>query len=106
MSCDGGCGITTKYQPEFYRRWKPESNAGCCCGGPDRNDCDKPSLARVDSPLWEWEQVYGKLVETITYVSDDQGHTVQKVEKHPCGPTTVSPKSRHGCCVMKYRVNR
>lgn len=107
MSCGVGCsGGPTRFSPEYTRQWKAQNNAGCACSGTDRNNCDKPSLAKVGSPLWEWEQIYGKLTTRIIHTQDDQGHSLVTIEKIPC-PVRISTKSsRHGCCSASYRVNR
>lgn len=105
MSCGIGC-TPNEYQPEYRKQWKAENNVGCCSNGSARNDCTKPSLARPGTPLAEWEAVYGKLITRITYVSDDQGHTTQVVEKVPCGPEAPVRPSRHGCCSFSYRAAR
>lgn len=106
MSCGFGCGGgPSRYSPEYYRPYKPTNNAGCACSGNDRNSCDRPSLAKEGSPLWEWEQIHGKLITKITYSQDDQGHRIVLIEKTTCPPKVESP-SRHGCCSVGYRVNR
>lgn len=100
MSC--GCDGPTPAQPEFTKQWKPENNSGCCTHGVD--DCDKPSLAREGSALWEWEQVHGKLLETISYRPGSDGRMVQVVEKKPCH---IKPKPRRtDCTSLSYKVSR
>jgi len=107
MSCGVGCsGGPSKYSPEFNKKWKAENNAGCCCNGSDRNNCDKPSIARKGSPRWEWEQKYGKIITKIIFEQDSQGHTVQRVEKTVCPPEEPKRPNRTGCCSLRYRVQR
>jgi hypothetical protein len=105
MSCGAGCGDwPNEHQPEFKRQWKPENNSGCSCSN-DRNSCKTPSLAKKGSPLWEWEQIHGKLITTVTFEQNAEGRMVQKVVKTAC-PIEVKHTSRHGCCTVRYRVNR
>jgi hypothetical protein len=106
MGC-GCCGDlpNDRFQPEYNKRWKPENNSGCDCGGSNRNTCDSPSLARKGSALARFEEIYGKVVTKVSFVQDAQGHTVQVVEKTLC-PLKVEQKSRHGCCSLRYRVQR
>ncbi len=104
--CGQGCGGPSKDSLEFTRRWKPENNNGCGCSGSGRNDCSKPSIARVGSPLWQWEQIYGKLITKIIHTQDEDGHDIVTIEKTPCPlPETTRP-SRNGCCSFVYRVKR
>lgn len=89
---------------EFIRRFKPENNTGCCCGG-HSNDCNKPSLAREDSALWQWEQIHGRLITTVTSIQDESGHTVQVVKKTVC-PLKTTETRRKACCSFGYRILR
>ncbi len=108
MSCGAGCSGESPrpWSPEFKRPWKPENNAGCSCGGGNRNTCDGPSLARPGSPLWKWEKEHGKLVTLIAFEQDAQGHPVTRIEKVICKPEPPSRPDRHGCCSFRYRVQR
>lgn len=101
MSCCGSGRNPTS--PEYTRRYKPENNAGCGCRG--INSCDTPSLAEEGSALYEWEQIYGKLVTTISFQQDAYGRKVQVVTKTPC-PKSNSESSTHGCCALRYKVIR
>lgn len=102
MSC---CGQSpSKGSIEFERRYKPENNNGCGCGNVN-NDCNAPSRALEGSSVWNWEQKYGKIVVTVTQVQDEQGHTVQIVEKTPC-PIVSDKKHTHGCCSVRYKIVR
>ena len=101
MSC-GSCG-PSPYSLEYQRRRKPENGNGCGCASP-ANTCDSPSLAIEGSPLYEWEQKYGKLVTTVTFEQDENGRTVQVVEKKPC-PLEEKPRTS-SCCSLRYKVSR
>lgn len=100
MGCSS-CG-PSRFSIESIRRWKAESNTGCCNN--QKRTCSTPSLAEENSPLWLWEQKYGKLLTTVAIIQDEWGHTVQKVEKTICEPEVVT-QSRHGCCSLKYRLS-
>lgn len=108
MSCGFGCGGDgpSKYSPEYTKKQKFENNAGCGCSGDGRNDCSKPSLARVNSSLWLWEQKYGKLITKIIHTMDDQGHETVTIQKIPCPVVPPARPNRYGCCTSSYRVNR
>lgn len=97
MGCSG-CG-RSRYSPE-YRKYKPENTTGCC--NPINRKCDGVSNAVKDSPLWNWEQEYGKLLTTVTFVQDEYGHTVQKVEKTPCPKSNPQVKIS-SCCKIIYK---
>jgi hypothetical protein len=106
MSCGAGCnGGPSRFSPEHKMVWKAQNNSGCSCSSSGLNDCDKPSFAKEGSPLWEWEQIYGKLVTRITKTQDENGHETVLIEKIPC-PKPVETNSRYGCCSFTYRVNR
>lgn len=107
MSCILGCnGEPSRFSPEYNKQWKAQNNAGCACSGTDRNNCDKPSTAKEGSPLWEWEQIYGKLITKIIHTQDDQGHRITTIEKIPCPVKIPDSPNRHRCCSVSYRVNR
>ena len=103
MSCKH-CG-PSKNSPEYYKKFKPENNSGCACGGPNTNDCDQPSTAIEGSPRWEWEQEHGKLITNIVKKIGDDGRFFLDVEKVPCGKPNTRQK-RKGCCSLRYRVVR
>lgn len=99
-----GCGITpTESSLERRRFFKPENNTGCCCPGID--SCSKPSKARVDSPLWEWEQIHGKLLNTVTRELGSDGRWHHFITRAPCEVTSTR-SSRKGCCSLGYKVIR
>lgn len=100
MSC-GGC-TPNKSSLEYTRRRKPENSNGCGCGRAS-NTCETPSYAIEGSALYEWEQVYGKLVTTIKTELNNEGRWVQVVEKKPCEPKVK--KDKNGYCAISYRVN-
>lgn len=101
MAC---CGqYDNKNRIEHERFFKPENNNGCACG--KNGDCTTPSRAVPGSPLWNWEQKYGKLVTTVTFEQDEWGHTVQRVEKKPC-PIESKKRNTSGCCSLRYKVVR
>jgi hypothetical protein len=103
MSCGVGCGGSGSSLPgfpEYIRPWKPENNAGCCCGG--SRGCDTASLARPGSALAAWEKVHGKVYTNVWFELDTAGRTVQRVEKKTC-PVETPRASRHGCCSVRYR---
>jgi len=104
MSCLSCGSNDNPNRPEHKRFFKPENNNGCGCGGGNGN-CDTPSLAKEGTPLWNWEQIYGKLVTTITFEQDEWGRTVQKVEKKPCGLPPVKSRNQR-CCSLRYKVVR
>jgi hypothetical protein len=93
----------TESSLEFTRRRKPQNNQGCGCGR-GANTCDTPSLALEGSPLYEWEQLHGKLVTTVKTELNAEGKWVQVVEKKPCPPK--SKKHSYGCVSLSYRINR
>lgn len=101
MSCQS-CGPAPN-SLEYQRRRKPENGNSCGCASP-ANTCDSPSLAIEGSPLYLWEQKYGKLVTTIKEIPDENGKMVKIIEKKPCPPQekTKNPD----CCSLKYRVTR
>jgi hypothetical protein len=88
---------------EYTRRRKPENNQGCGCGNVE-NTCETPSQALEGSPLYEWEQIYGKLVTTVKMERNPEGKMVQVVEKKPCPPK--SKPHTYGCTSTTYRINR
>jgi hypothetical protein len=90
-SCCNGPG---RWSPEYNKKWKPENNSGCSCGGKSLG-CNNPSLALTDSPRWQWEQVHGKLVTNFTWENDDNGHIVMKITRTPCPKT--SPQTSKRC---------
>lgn len=98
MSCCNN-GYLSVNSLEFKRRYKLENSSACCQHGP--NTCSTPSLAEVDSPLWKWEQIYGKLVTTVRFEQNEFGRTVQIVEKIPCGIEIKRKKDR--CCSFVYK---
>ena len=105
MAC--GCNGVSRFSPEYYRRFKAENNNGCCTSSfAARQSCGTESLAEKGSPLWKWEQIYGKLVTIVTYAQDAQGHTIQVVTRTPCGPPEPVRPDKFGCCSVSYRVNR
>lgn len=100
MSCSS-CG-PSPFSIEYQRRKKPENNNGCGCStGP--NTCETPSLAIEGSPLYIWEQKYGKLVTTVTLEQDLFGKKIQVVKKNPCKNVD---KKRKNCISSFYRVIR
>lgn len=103
MSCDN-CG-PSPHSIEYTRQYKPQSNIGCGCGGRDAGSCKTPSLAPVGSPLYEWEQIYGKLVETVTWELNEWGDRVQVVTKTPCPPSNLKSSSTI-CRSLRYKVTR
>lgn len=100
MSCCGG--DPSIEAPEYGKRFKLENNGGCCRGG--ASSCDEPSKAREGSALWNWEQKYGKIVNTITEEIGPDGRKHMVHVKEIC-QQTVKPRSK-GCCSVKYTVNR
>lgn len=98
MSCTS-CG-PSPFSIEYQRRKKPENNQGCGCGGV-KNTCDTQSLAIEDSPLYNWEKKYGKLVTTVTLLQDSFGKKIQFVEKKPC---KVTEKQAKNCCSLLYKI--
>jgi hypothetical protein len=103
MSC---CGSNKKpNSPEYGKEFKVENNGGCGCGGSNRNSCDTLSLARVGSPLWKWEQKYGKLITKITVDLDETGRFVQKIVKKPC-PLPEKKLRTERCYSLRYKVAR
>lgn len=101
MSCSN-CG-PSKYSPEYYRRFKPESNSGC--GVKNSNDCSSPSNAAAGSPRQLWEEKYGKLVTNITKKLNDDGRYFLEIIRTPCEKTNTR-QNRKGCCSLRYRVAR
>ena len=102
MSCRS-CGAS-KYSPEHYKPMKPESHSGC--GGKAPNDCKSPSDAAVGSPLYEWEQKYGRLIFRTERVIGEDGRWTNTYSKVPCPP---EPKKKRGpscCSSVRYRVTR
>lgn len=102
MGCN--CSVGDSHQPEYSKPFKPQNNSGCGCGKGD-NSCKTPSTAAIDSPLYNWEQIYGKLIEQITVELDESGRFVQVVEKIPCGPPASGERSVR-CCSFRYKVTR
>jgi len=88
--------------PEYNKRSKPESNNGCCNGGLD--SCDYPSKARKGSPLWEWEQIHGRLIGKFTEETGPDGRIRTIYVKIIC-PEVKKRKSK-GCCSLSYRAIR
>ena len=103
MSCLSCGSNDNPNRPEHQRFFKPENNNGCGCG--HSGGCDTPSLAKEGTPLWIWEQIYGKLVTTVTFEQNEWGHTVQKVEKKPCGLPAAKNRTQR-CCSLRYKVVR
>ena len=101
MSCSS-CR-TSIHQPEYYRRFKPESNSGC--GAKNSNDCSSPSNAAAGSPRQLWEEEYGKLVTNITKKLGDDGRYFLEIIRTPCGKPNAR-QDRKGCCSLRYRVAR
>lgn len=101
MSCQS-CGPAPN-SLEYQRRRKPENSNGCGCAS-SANTCDTPSLAIEGSPLYIWEQKYGKLVTTIKEIQDENGKIVKIIEKKPCPKKENKPTN--GCCALRYRVIR
>jgi hypothetical protein len=101
MSCSS-CGAG-RFSPEYTKKQKPQNHNGCCCSGGNNNSCDTPSSAPVGSPLYNWEQIHGKLITNVTFVQDEFGHKIQVVEKIPC-PIKSKPKKSTGCCSLRYRT--
>jgi hypothetical protein len=99
MSCYS-CG-PSKFSIEYQRRKKPENHNGCGCGSRAVNDCETESLAAEDSPLYNWEKKYGKLVTTVTLEQDSFGRKVQVVEKKPCKKEIKVKKT---CCSVSYKA--
>lgn len=98
--CCGGSPSTEA--PEYNKRFKSENNGGCCCKGLD--SCDYPSKAREGSPLWEWEQIYGRLIGEFTEEIGPDGRKHMVYRKTTC-PEVSKPRKK-GCCSLKYRVIR
>jgi hypothetical protein len=99
MSCYNP--IPSRSSLEYNRRRKPENNQGCG-GGRIASTCDTPSLALKDSPLYNWEQIYGKLVTTVKVELNKEGKFVQIIEKKPC---PIKTKNRtYGCCSLIYKT--
>lgn len=94
--------FNSKYSPEYRKFFKPENNVGC---GVRSLGCDTPSLAMEGTPRYEWEQIHGKLVTTLTYSQDAQGHPVTLIERHPC-PQEERSQRHPTCCSLKYSVVR
>ncbi len=102
--CCSNCG-PSRFSPEFTKRYKPQNHRGCSCGSGNDNKCDSESLAPVGSPLYEWEQIYGKLITTVKFIQNEWGETVQVVEKTPCPKLTERQHTR-SCCSLRYKVRR
>lgn len=102
MACCGQSRNPSSY--EYAHPFKPENNSGCSCCGKNLG-CDTPSAAIEGSPLWQWEQIYGKLVTVFTDVYDENGHVQHVIERIPC-PKESSKSTRTGCCSVKYRFSR
>lgn len=94
------CENSSRYSPEYGRRYKPENHSGC---GIINGGCDEPSKAIKGSPRWNWEQIYGKLVTRFETTVDKNGHTVYKVVREPCGATTQK-RGTSSCMSAKYRI--
>jgi hypothetical protein len=99
--CTDGINISTE-APEYNKRFKPENNKGCCCQGLD--DCDTPSRAVEGSPLWKWEQLYGRLIGQFVEETAPDGRKRMVYVKTTC-PESEKPK-KNGCCSLNYRVQR
>lgn len=97
------CGFLSENSPEYNKRYKPESNSGCCKGG-GADNCSQPSKAANGSPLWNWEQKYGKLVDTVYQKLGEDGRFYLFHEKTAC--QKVVNKKKNGCCSMKYKIIR
>jgi hypothetical protein len=96
--------MTSEYSPEHTRRFKPENTRGCCGNGANEG-CNTPSRALEGTPLWEWEQVHGKLVTYFALRSDENGHTYKLVERIPC-PVETRKTYESSCCSVRYKVVR
>lgn len=106
MACGQNCGLSkSENSPEYQKDFKAENNSGSCgCGNGD-NDCSTPSNAREGSPLWEWEQIYGKLVTYFTKEFDENGRSYTKIERKPC-PKEIKRSGQNRCCSVKYKISR
>ena len=101
MGCGGNCG-PSQYSPEYTRQFKPENHSGC--GVSDTNKCEDPSLAVEGSPLWKWEQEYGRLI-TETKMVHINGRSTIIFQKVPC-PKKVEKSGPAVCCSFRYKVIR
>ena len=98
--CCYSCG-PYKNSLEFQRRYKPQNNKSCGCVGPN-NICGEPSSAIEGSPLYNWEQIYGKLIKNITYEQSPNGKLIQIVKKTTC---PIIKKNRNvSCCSINYTI--
>lgn len=103
MSCCGSSRWNNQNRPEHNKFYKPENSHGCGCSSAN-GGCDKPSNAKVDGPLWNWEQKYGKLSTSVTQVIGEDGRYVWKIEKISCGPPEL--KRKRSCCSFGYKTIR
>lgn len=96
--CGTGNG---RYSEEFYRRRKPENHAGC---GVRNSGCGDPSRAYEGTPLWDFEQKYGKIVTEVTWNLNESGRKEQKIVKKIC-PKETDHTYKSECCSLRYRVS-
>lgn len=89
---------------EHARHYKPQNTNGGCCAG-SNNTCNEPSKAPKDSPLWEWEQIYGKLITVFRPEMDKNGHKYSVIERVTCPLEDKNPREP-SCCSVKYKVAR
>ena len=101
MAACRGC-TPGEFSPEHNKAFKPENHSGC---GTGNTGCGKPSKALKDSPRWEWEQIYGKLVTVLHNESDENGHVHVRVERTTCDLEPSRTLST-GCCSLRYKVVR
>lgn len=100
MCC--GSNVLSTESPEYTKKYKPESNTGCCRG--NSNDCDSPSKAREGTPLWEWEQTHGRVIGVFTEEIAPDGRVRVVYSKSTCPKT--KEKKKKGCCSLRYSVIR
>jgi len=86
--------------PEFQKRFKPENNSGCQCHG--RDSCDYPTRALAGSPLFDFEEKYGRVINKIQWKLID-GRRQMIFSKVFC---PEKPKTAHKiCCAVRYKIS-
>ena len=101
--CSGNLGNISTEAPEYNKRFKSENNGGCCY--PRQADtCSNPSKATEGSVLWSFEQIYGKVLNSVTQEIGENGRFHLVHTKTLC--PEVKNRRNKGCCSVKYRVSR
>ena len=85
---------------EGIGKFKPENQRLCGIG--------PPGDPLKDTPRFEWEQIHGKLVTTITTVrapicSGMSTGRMQVVERIPEGPPSKK-RTKVRCCAIRYKA--